>query len=312
MRGDRRKMTDRMNSKTILVTGATNGIGKVAALELAKLGAAVAIVGRSPEKTQATVREIQATAGHPAVEGFVADLSSIAEVHRLAEDFRGRHTRLDVLINNAGGIYATRRLTADGYEYTFALNHLAYFLLTNLLLDILVASAPARIINVASQAHLGARLDFDDLQNEKGYGYGGYRAYGQSKLANILFTYELARRLSGAGVTANALHPGTVATGFGVNNDGIMRLAMRLFHRFSLAPEEGADTIVYLAASPEVEGQTGKYWVKRTPVRSSQASYDEVAQKRLWEVSAQLTGLADVVGAEKRPLHHQSSNKWAR
>ncbi len=290
-----------MHGKTILITGATNGIGKVAAMELAKMGAHTVIVGRSPSKTDGTVQEIRAQTtadgSHPTVEGLVADLSSMAEVRRLAGEFRQRFSRLDVLINNAGGLFADRQVTADGYERTFAFNHLAYFLLTNLLLDTLIASAPSRVVNVSSRAHEGAVLNFDDLQNEKIYGYGGYRAYGQSKLANLLFTYELARRLEGTGVTVNALHPGSVATGFGENNAGAMRLAMRLFHLFSLTPAQGADTLVYLASSPDVAGVTGKYWVKRQPVPSSPASYDEAAQKRLWEISALLTGIENRVNA---------------
>jgi NAD(P)-dependent dehydrogenase (short-subunit alcohol dehydrogenase family) len=290
-----------MNGKTILITGATNGIGKVAALELAKMGATTVIAGRSPVKTDVTVQEIRAQTtqegGHPTVEGLVADLSSMAEVRRLADEFRARYSRLDVLINNAGGIFADRQVTVDGYEWTFAFNHLSYFLLTNLLLDMLIASAPSRVVNTSSRAHEGAVLNFDDLQNEKNYGFGGYRAYGQSKLANVMFTYELARRLEGTGVTVNAVHPGAVATGFGVNNGGAMRVAMRVFHQFALTPEQGADTLIYLASSPEVAGVTGKYWTKRQPVPSSRVSYDEAAQKRLWDVSAQLTGLENRVHA---------------
>ncbi len=282
-----------LNGKTILITGATNGIGKVAALELARKGATVAIVGRDPQKTAQTVGEIREQSGNQAVDGLVADLSSLADIRRLADEYRQKYSRLDVLVNNAGGIFANRQLTADGYERTFALNHLAYFLLTNLLLDMLKASAPARIINVSSRSHLGAALNFDDLQNQQHYGIGGGQAYGQSKLANVLFTYELARRLAGSGVTVNAVHPGAVATGFGENNAGAMRFAMRVFHLFALTPEQGADTIVYLASSPDVEGVTGKYWVNRKPMSSSPASYDEAAQKRLWAASAQMTGLPE-------------------
>jgi NAD(P)-dependent dehydrogenase (short-subunit alcohol dehydrogenase family) len=277
-----------MAGKTVLITGATNGIGQAAALELARMGAGLVIVGRSPQKTDSTVQEIRAL-GQGLVEGLVADLSSMAEVRRMADEYRQRHDRLDVLINNAGAIFASRQLTADGYEMTFAVNHLAYFLLTNLLLDLLIASAPSRIVNVSSRAHEGGKMDFADLQGEKSYGMGGNRAYGQSKLANVMFTYELARRLAGTGVTVNALHPGVVATGFGENTGGAMGAAMRVFHRFSLTPEEGADTVVYLASSPEVAGVSGKYWVKRQPVSSSPASYNEAAQKRLWEISTQMT-----------------------
>ncbi len=288
-----------LTGKTILITGATNGIGKVAALALATKGAQVVIVGRNPEKTKQVVQQIKSGSGNQAVDGLIADLSSMAQVRQLAHEFLGKYPRLHVLVNNAGAIFATRTLTVDGYERTLALNHLAYYLLANLLRDRLIASAPARIINVSSRSHEGARLDFRDLHNEHHYGYGGYRAYGQSKLANLLFTYELARHLAGTGVTVNAVHPGSVATGFGENNPGPMRVSMRIFHQFSLTPVQGADTIIYLAASPEVEGITGKYWTNRTAVASSPESYDEAAQKRLWSVSAQLTGLPETVYAEK-------------
>ena len=280
-----------MERKVVLITGATDGLGKAAALALAKQGATVVIVGRDPAKTRATAGEIKEQSGTPSADGLVADLSSMAEVRRLANELRQGYSRLDVLINNAGAIFARRQATVDGYERTFALNHLSQFLLTNLLLSILEAGAPSRIINVSSQAHEGGAIDFDDLQGERSYGIGGGRAYSRSKLANIMFTYELARRLAGAGVTANALHPGTVATRFGEDNGGMMRLGMRMFHRFAISAEEGADTIIYLASSPEVEGVTGRYWEKRRPIRSSPASYDEGAQKRLWDVSAQMTGL---------------------
>lgn len=280
-----------MERKVVLITGATDGLGKAAALALAKQGATVVIVGRDPAKTRATAGEMKEQSGTPSADGLVADLSSMAEVRRLANELRQGYSRLDVLINNAGAIFARRQATVDGYERTFALNHLSQFLLTNLLLSILEAGAPSRIINVSSQAHEGGAIDFDDLQGERSYGIGGGRAYSRSKLANIMFTYELARRLAGAGVTANALHPGTVATRFGEDNGGMMRLGMRMFHRFAISAEEGADTIIYLASSPEVEGVTGRYWEKRRPIRSSPASYDEGAQKRLWDVSAQMTGL---------------------
>jgi NAD(P)-dependent dehydrogenase (short-subunit alcohol dehydrogenase family) len=256
------------------------------------MGATVVLVGRSPERTEASVREIRELSGNSAVEGLLADLSSMAEVRRLAEEFRARYSRLDVLVNNAGALFARRERTVDGYERTFALNHLAYFLLTDRLLDLLKASAPSRIVNVSSGAHQGMSLNFDDLQNERRYTMAGLGAYGQSKLANILFTYELARRLAGTGVTANALHPGFVATGFGENNGGWMRPVMKISHWFALRPKKGAETIVYLASSPEVEGVSGQYWEKRRAVRSSRASYDEAAQRRLWEVSAVLTDLA--------------------
>lgn len=282
-----------MGEKVVLITGATNGIGKVTALELAKQGYSVVIVGRNPAKTQATVSEIKLQSGSTKVDAIIADLSSLAEVRKLAAEFRQRYTRLDVLVNNAGAYYASRQESVDGYEMTFAVNHLAYFLLTNLLLDMLKASAPARIVNVSSDAHKGAKINFDDLQSTKSYGAQGFGAYGVSKLANIMFTYELARQLEGTEITVNTLHPGLVATGFGTNNGGLMKLAMRFIHRFSISPEQGADTIIYLASSPEVEGITGKYWVKRKAIQSSAASYDEAAQKRLWNVSAEMTGIAE-------------------
>jgi len=282
-----------MDGKTVLITGATNGIGKVAALELAKKGAAVVIVGRNPAKTSETVAEIKAASGNTNVDMIVADLSSMAEVRKVADAFKTKHSRLDVLINNAGAVFSTWQETVDGYEMTFAFNHLAYFLLTNLLLDTLKASAPARIVNVSSAAHASGNLDFDDLDSKKNFGMGGFRAYGLSKLANIMFTYELARRLEGTGVTANVLHPGLVGTGFNKNNGGLMKFAMSLLTPFSLTPEQGADTIIYLASSPQVIGVSGKYWEKRKAIQSISASYDEVAQEKLWQVSEQMPGLAE-------------------
>lgn len=281
-----------MDGKVVLITGATSGLGKVVAIELAKKRATVVIAGRDPAKTRATVKEIEEQSGPSAAEGLVADLLSMGEVWRLASEFEKRYSRLDVLINNVGAIFAQRLSTVDGYERTFALNHLSQFLLTNVVLGTLRASAPSRIVNVSSRAHEGGVINFDNLQGERGYGIGGARAYGQSKLANIMFTYALARRLAGTGVTANAMHPGTVATNFGENNGGLMGFGMKIFHRFAVPPEEGADTITYLASSPEVEGVSGQYWVKRRPIRSSPASYDESAQQRLWDVSARMTGFA--------------------
>ncbi|MBI1258315.1 MAG: SDR family NAD(P)-dependent oxidoreductase [Chloroflexi bacterium] len=284
-----------MNGKTVLITGGTNGIGKVTALELAKQGAAVVIIGRSPRKTAETVAAIQQQSGSQSVESIIADLSSMAEVRRAASEFKARHSRLDVLVNNAGAVFAQRQQTVDGYEMTFALNHLAYFLLTNLLLDTLKASAPARIVNVSSDVHKGAKLNFDDLQHQRSYGMGGLNVYGESKLANVLFTNELARRLQGTGVTVNSLHPGMVRTGFGRNNGGMMRLIMPVIQRFGISEEEGAQTSIYLASSPEVEGVTGKYFDKSKATPSSPESYDEAAQKRLWAVSEELTGVAEKV-----------------
>jgi NAD(P)-dependent dehydrogenase (short-subunit alcohol dehydrogenase family) len=278
-----------------LITGATNGIGKVAALELAKMGATVVIVGRNAAKTQSVVDEIRTASGNTSVDYLLADLSSMAQVRQLADAFRHKYTRLDVLVNNAGGMFAKRQETVDGFEMTFALNHLAYFLLTDLLLDILKASAPARIVNVSSDAHRPVPLDFDDLQHHK-YGMRGFLAYSRSKLANVLFSYELAARLAGTGVTANVLHPGTVATGFGHNNAGLFDWVYKVIDLFAISPEKGAETIVYLASSQEVEGVTGKYWNRCKAVRSSKVSYDQEAARRLWEISEQMTRINQPAG----------------
>jgi NAD(P)-dependent dehydrogenase (short-subunit alcohol dehydrogenase family) len=256
------------------------------------MGAQVVIIGRNKVRTDETLREIQTASGNKDVHALIADLSSMAEVRRVAADFRKQFTRLDVLLNNAGGVFQTRQETVDGYEMTFALNHLSYFLLTHELLDMLKANAPSRIVNVSSDAHTVGPLNFDDLQNKKSYGGPFPRAYGESKLMNIMFTYELARRLAGTGVTANVLHPGFVNTGFGKNNRGWMQIVMGLATLFAKKVEDGAKTSVYLASSPEVEGVTGKYFENSKPKQSSPVSYDEAAQKRLWEISEQLTGIA--------------------
>jgi NAD(P)-dependent dehydrogenase (short-subunit alcohol dehydrogenase family) len=285
-------MATNMQGKTILISGATNGIGKQSALELAKMGAQIVIIGRNKAKTEETLREIQSSSGNKDVHALIADLSSMAEVRRVADDFKKQYARLDVLLNNAGGFFSERQESVDGYEMTFALNHLSYFLLTHLLLDRLKANAPSRIVSVSSEAHMMSPLNFDDLQSKQSYGMAGFRPYGQSKLMNVMFTYELARRLAGTGVTANALHPGAVNTGFGKNNRGLMNVAMKIFTFFAIKVEDGAKTSVYLASSPEVEGVTGKYFDKCKQKQSSQVSYDEAAQKRLWEISEQLTGIA--------------------
>ncbi len=279
-----------MQGKVCMVTGATAGIGKETARALAQQGAHAILVGRNPEKCAATVTAIQAQTGNQAVEAMVADLSSQAEIRQLADQFKREHQRLDVLVNNAGAIFLWRKESVDGLEMTFALNHIGYFLLTNLLLDTIKASAPARIVNVSSAAHRGNRLDFDDLQNTRRYGYD---VYGQSKLANLHFTYELARRLEGTGVTVNALHPGFVASDFAANNGWPVRLFKPLINLMAIPIDKGAETSIYLASSPEVEGITGQYFVERKATRSSEASYDAEAARKLWEVSAALTGLAE-------------------
>jgi len=276
-----------MKGKNVLVTGATNGIGLVAARELSTMGAQVTIVSRNPAKCAAVAEAIKKETGSP-VEFIASDLSTLAGIMQTATGFKNHHTRLHVLINNAGGFFNKRFVTPDGLEMTFALNHLNYFLLTNLLLDVLKTSAPSRVINVASGMHTGARLDFDNLQGEKRY--TGFRAYGQSKLANILFTYELARRLEDTGVTVNALHPGYVDTGLSLNNGFFFRVFAKLSARlFGCKPEEGAQTSVYLASSPEVEGVTGKYFTNCAPVQSSPRSCDKAAAEKLWQVSLELT-----------------------
>lgn len=286
-------MTNRDNPMTgsvCMVTGATSGIGKVTALRLAQQGTTVVVVGRSMEKSEATVRQIEQQTGNSSVEFMLADLSSQQDIRQLADGFKRRYQRLDVLVNNAGAIMFSRQESVDGIEMTLALNHLSYFLLTNLLLEPLKSGAPSRIINVSSSAHSKAKIDFDDLQSLKRY--RGFRAYARSKLANLLFTYELAKRLEGTGITVNALHPGLVATNLMANNGRIGRLLRVLLSLKGISEEEGARTSIFLATSPEVEGNTGQYFVNQKAVQSSQASYDKSAAGRLWQASAELTGLA--------------------
>jgi retinol dehydrogenase 12 len=282
-------VTTLMQGRICLVTGATSGIGRVTTQALARQGATVIVVGRNAERTAATVKQLSQETGNPAIEGLVADLSAQAQVRRLAQEFRERYDRLDVLVNNAGALFTARQLSPDGIEMTLALNHLGYFLLTHLLLDTLRASVPARIVNVSSEAHRRGRIEFDDLQGQRRY--GGWRAYAQSKLANLFFTYELARHLEGSGVTVNALHPGFVATRFGNNNEGLASLAFRLLKLVALSPQDGAQTIIYLAAATEVGGVSGKYYVKQKAVPSSPTSYDRQAAQRLWQMSGKLSGV---------------------
>lgn len=283
--------TENMSGKVVLITGGTDGIGRVTAEALAQAGAAVTLVARSAQKTELVAQAIREKTGNPSIETITADLSIQSEVRRAAETFRQRHHRLDVLINNAGAVFMSRQTSQDGIEMTFALNHLAYFLLTHLLLDLLKASAPARIVNVSSAAHTGTRGIADDVENPRSY--SGWAAYSQSKLANVLFTYELARRLEGTGVTANVLHPGFVATNFGRSNGGIFQPIFRLFQLGAITPEKGAETSIYLAASPEVEGVTGKYFDRCRAVQSTAVSYNTELASRLWEKSLNLTGMAE-------------------
>ena len=277
-----------MAGRTVLVTGATSGIGRATALGLATMGAQVAITGRDRGRTHDAARELRA-AGGMKVEVFVTDLSCQAQVRRLASEVLEHLPRIDVLVNNAGGYWDTRHVTADGLERTFAVNHLAPFLLTNLLLDRLERSAPARVVTVSSNAHATGRIDFDDLQGE--VSYSGGRAYSQSKLANVLFTYQLAKRMRGSAVTANALHPGVVRTSFGAEDPArIHRLLVPLLRPVMKSPAQGAAASIHLASTPELEEVSGCYFANRRPTRSSPRSYDQAVAARLWEASANLVG----------------------
>ena len=277
-----------MGGKVVLITGGTSGIGRAATTALAAMGAEVVVTGRDRERGGAAVEEIRRDSGNERVSLVLADLSVQAEVRRLAEEFRERHDRLDVLVNNAGLVQSRRVETPDGLELTLAVNHLAPFLLTDLLLDLLKKSAPSRVITVSSEARRGASIDFDDLQSERRY--RGFPVYGMTKMANILFTYELAERLEGTGVVANCLHPGAVSTNFAQNNRGPIALLFRLFKPFMRSPEQGADTLVYLASSPEAGELNGKYLTDRKEVSPAEPR-DETSQKRLWEISEELTNL---------------------
>lgn len=273
----------------MLVTGGTGGIGRATAVGIATMGAHLAITGRDPERAKDAAREIRA-AGGGKVDVFVADMSSQSEVRRLAGEVLQRLPRIDVLLNNVGGYWNTRHVTADGLERTFALNHLASFLLTNLLLDRLTQSAPARVVTVSSNAHATGRINFADLQDESSY--SGARAYNQSKLANVMFTYELARKLRGSGVTATVLHPGVVRTAFGAEDPGgIQRLLVPFAKWFMKSPEKGAAASICLAVASDLDQVSGQYFVSGKPKRSSKRSYDEAAAARLWQVSADLVGL---------------------
>ncbi len=278
-----------MAGRVCVVTGANSGIGKATAMGLAEMGATVILVCRSKEKGEAALSEIRGKSGNNSLDLMLADMSSMRSVRQLASEFRRKYDRLHVLVNNAGLFMFTRTTTGDRLETTFEVDYLSHFLLTGLLIDLLKASAPSRLVEVSSVAHYNGHIDFDDLQGEKGY--GGWKAYSQAKLAQVLFTYELARRLKGTGVTANCLHPGAVATNIWSRPLGRAGFIMKLLRLFMMGPEGGAKTPIYLASSPDVEGVSGKYFTNKKEKESSKESNDEQVARRLWLVSEELTGL---------------------
>ncbi len=281
-------MGKRMKDKVVLITGATSGIGKAAALEIAGLGATTIITYRDRRKGENTLNEIRSKTGNSDVHMLELDLASLNSARQLAERFSKEYDRLDVLVNNAGGYFGYRNLTQDGFEYTFGVNHLGHFLLTNLLKDRLI-SGRARIINVSSAASVAGRINFDDLMLENGF--AGFKAYSQSKLANILFSYELDRRWGSDGISVNAVHPGTVGTNFGNEAKPTFKWLIKIGKPVLKTPKQGADTIVYLASSADIEGVSGKYFARRKPIRSNKLSYIKEDWTRLWEVSEELTKL---------------------
>lgn len=273
-----------------VVTGANSGMGKAISTELARTGAVVVMLCRSKERGEAALKEVKELSGSSNVELMTCDLGSIKSIENFCMEFKKKYNRLNALVNNAGVILPGWHQTAEGYELQFGVNHLGHFLLTNRLLELLITSAPSRIVNVASGAHKIGKIHFDDVNLKKNYTL--WRAYAQSKLANILFTYELAERLKGTEVTANCLHPGAVATSMGVNRDtGFGTFITGMLKPFFQTAEQGAETTIYLATSKEVEGITGKYFYRKRPITSSKVSYDKVVSKRLWELSEEMTGL---------------------
>lgn len=278
-----------MHGKTVVITGATSGIGEVAACTLAQQGARIVLIARDRARGEHTLKRIETVAPDLHHVVHYANLSRLAEMKRVAEVLAGSEPRIDVLINNAGALFGTRQVTGDALEMTFATNHIAYFVVTNLLLARLQATPGARIVSTASEAHRRAKLDFSDLQLEKGY--SGFGMYGRSKLMNILFTRELARRLAGSGVTANCLHPGFVATRFADASGGLTSLVLKGAKKFALTPAEGAKTLIYLASSPEVDGVTGKYFEKCKEATPTAEAQNDADARRLWEISLQLSGL---------------------
>jgi len=273
-----------MQDRVVIVTGATSGIGEVAARGLAAMGAKVVIVSRSEAKTSMLAEQIRLTGGQ--AQPFNADLSSMNEVRRVAREIHASYDHIDVLLNNVGAFFTSHQYSVDGLEMTFALNHVSYFLLTQQLMDLIRLGEQPRIVNVASAAHFGGHIDFNNLQLDKGF--NGWRAYNNSKLMNVLFTYELSRRLAGSGITANVLHPGFVATNFGKSNGGIFKPIFGMIYAGALTSEEGAQTSIYLASSSEVDGISEKYFVNSQPAKSSEESYSNTAAARLWDVSTEL------------------------
>jgi NAD(P)-dependent dehydrogenase (short-subunit alcohol dehydrogenase family) len=279
-----------LNKKRALITGGNSGIGKETAIALAKLGYAVVILCRDRIRGELAFQEIRRRSGSPDIHLELCDLGSLESIKSFAENFKNRYDSLEVLVNNAGVILKGRRETRDGYELQFGVNHLGHFLLTNLLADMLIKSAPARIVVVASSAHKTGKLYFEDIHLKNDY--KASKAHSQSKLANVLFSYELADRLRERGVTVNCLHPGAVATKMGMDREsGFEEHITPVLKRFFQTPEEGAETVVYLASSPEVEGQTGQYYYRKKPVRSSKSSYNKKLADRLWRLSEELVGL---------------------
>jgi len=280
---------DAMRGKVIVITGATSGIGQVAAERLAGMGARLVLVARDKVRGQAMLARLRERAPGISHSIHYADLSRLVEMKRVAAEIAAAESRIDVLINNAGALFSSRQVTEDGLELTFATNHMAYVVLTHGLRERLIASAPARVVNTASGAHERAQLDFDDLQTARGY--RGFKVYGRSKLCNILYTRELARRWAGTGITVNSLHPGFVATRFADQSGGLFSYVVRMAKMFAISPEKGADTIVYLASSPEVAHVSGGYFYKCRPATPSKEAQDDAAARRLWLESARLGGL---------------------
>lgn len=277
-----------MQGKIIVITGATSGIGRVAAEKLAGMGARMVLVARDKSRGEETLGRLREAGPGVAHSIHYADLSRLGEMRRVGREIAAAEPRIDVLLNNAGALFSSRHVTEDGLEMTFALNHMSYFVLTSELAERLRAAAPARVINTASDAHKGNRLDFGDLQST--HDYRGFRVYGRSKLCNILYTRELARRLAGAGVTANSLHPGFVATRFGDQSGGMFSAGIRFAKYFAISPEKGAETIVYLASSPEVAKLSGKYFYKCREATPTNEAVDDQAAARLWAESERLAG----------------------